>query len=57
MKKETKLKQKLATCKDWAEKARTTNEEFYLQNMGLLYMQVAIEQIIEYLEIKDTNEK
>lgn len=53
MKKETKLKKQLETCKEWARKARKINEDRYLGDMGLLYTQVAIEQIINYLEMKE----
>ena len=56
MKTETKLKRKLERCKNWARMARETNEELFLSNMGLLYIQVAIEQIIEYLELQNGNE-
>ena len=57
MKNETKLIKQLATCKEWARKARTTNEDRYLTDMGLLYTQVAIEQIINYLEMQSKYEK
>ena len=43
----TQLKNQLITCREWAEKSRETNEPYFLSNMGLLYMQVTIEQIIE----------
>lgn len=58
MKKSTKLKKQLEVCKEWAKKSRETNEQFYLKDIGLLYTQVAIEQIIEYLEMeKETIKK
>lgn len=53
MKNSNKLKNQLIIIKKYARSARDENAELYLGNMGLLYMQVAIEGIIKYLEMSE----
>ena len=50
MKHSTKLKNQLKTCSKWAEFSRKKNINEG-DDIGLLYMQTAIEQIIKYLEM------
>lgn len=56
MKTETKLKIQLEACKKWARMARKENKTHFLNNIGLWDMQIAIEQIINYLEMKEKYE-
>lgn len=51
---ETRLTKQLLNAKEWARKARITNQDQYVNNIGLMYVQVAIEQIINYLEMKES---
>ena len=57
MKKETKLKRQLEDCKKWVKQARETNEHLFVSNMGLMYIQISLEQIINYLEMKESYEQ
>lgn len=51
---ETRLTKQLLNAKEWTRKARITNQDQYISNIGLMYMQIAIEQIINYLEMKES---
>lgn len=55
MKKETRLKKQLITSKEWIGRARRTLEPQFLNNMGLLYLVVAVEQTIKLIKLQ--NEK
>lgn len=51
MKKETKLKKKRASIKEWLAKARDDLQPGFLQGKhGEFYLLVAVEQILVYLE-------